>query len=742
MNGLGIEVKAAALFIALSVIPLSAAGYLLTEQSMNELNDKSIEGLTDVVRGKAMLYSEELINFKEDAEALSEYISGTWNRSCGGVANYSYIWISPNGTGYDVYADEMKNFNCIMNGFELAVGHTSKVELAYFGTESGLVFFNKPVVPIIEQLKPFDHRERPWYEIAKEENETIWTPVYVDANTKELVTTVAAPVYINNKFAGVVGLDLLLETIQQDILDLKFADSGYAILVDNSGNIIVHPDYTAGDKKWNDTFTEENILGMGSDLEKAGKEMIAGKENAKELILNGKEYYVAYSPIHGINGSIAFFVEKEKITGAIEQLREKMYIGIIILTGAMAILGLFLSRSLTEPIEKLTRGAEEVAKGNLDYRIETKSKDEIGMLTDSFNKMVEELKNSRKKLEESERKYRDLFENSRDMVYISSKDGRFIDVNKAGEELLGYSRDELLKMNGADLYANREDRERFMREIAEKGFVKDYEVKYKRKDGKVITCLETASAKKDEEGNIIGYQGLVRDITKLKEAERRVELYNSLMRHDITNNSQLAHGYLEILMDTEMTDEQKRFADKAMKTLEKSRDLLQRVRAINKAKEKHKLRKFDIDDIIKKSIETYEHQAEDRGIKIEYEGKNVDVIADELAENVFSNIIGNAIIHSGCDKINIAVDEDENYCKVTISDNGRGIPEDIKKSVFEWGTKSKESEGSGLGLYLVKTIVESYGGRIELKDGKGEGTTFEIYLKKWGKSEGKQEDEN
>ncbi|HDH82038.1 MAG TPA: PAS domain S-box protein, partial [Thermoplasmatales archaeon] len=378
----------------------------------------------------------------------------------------------------------------------------------------------------------------------------------------------------------------------------------------------------------------------------------------------------------------------------------------------------------------------------LDYRIETKSKDEIGMLTDSFNKMVEELKNSRKKLEESERKYRDLFENSRDMIYISSKDGRFIDVNKAGEELLGYSRDELLKMNGADLYANREDRERFMREIAEKGFVKDYEVKYKRKDGKVITCLETASAKKDEEGNIIGYQGLVRDITRLKEAERRVELYNSLMRHDITNNSQLAHGYLEILMDTEMTDEQKKFADKAMKTLEKSRDLLQRVRAINKAKEKHKLRKFDIDDIIKKSIETYEHQAEDRGIKIEYEGKNVDVIADELAENVFSNIIGNAIIHSGCDKINIAVDEDENYCKVTISDNGRGIPEDIKKSVFEWGTKSKESEGSGLGLYLVKTIVESYGGRIELKDGKGEGTTFEIYLKKWGKSEGKQEDEN
>ncbi len=735
MNGLGIEVKAAALFIALSVIPLSAAGYLLTEQSMNELNDKSIEGLIDVVRGKAMLYSEELINFKEDAEALSEYISRTWNGGYGGVASYSYIWVSPNGTGYDAYADEIKNFNCIMDGFELAVGHKSKVELAYFGTESGLVFFNKPVVPIIEELKPFDHRERPWYEMAKEENETIWTPVYVDANTKKLVTTVAAPVYINNKFAGVVGLDLLLETIQQDILDLKFANSGYAILVGNSGNIIVHPDYTAGDKKWNDTFAEENILNMGSDLEKVGKEMIAGKENVRKIMLDGKEYYVAYSPIDGINGSIAFFVEKEKITGAIEQLREKMYIGIIILTGAMAILGLFLSRLFTEPIEKLTKGAEEVAKGNLDYRIETKSKDEIGVLTDSFNKMVEELKNSRKKLEESERKYRDLFENSRDMVYISSKDGRFIDVNKAGEELLGYTKEELLGMNAADFYVDREEREKFVKEMEEKGFVKDYEVKYRRKDGKVITCLETASAKKDEEGNIIGYQGIVRDITKLKEAERRIELYNSLMRHDITNNSQMAHGYLEILMDTEMTEEQRKFASKAMKSIEKSRDLVWKVRDINKAKERHKLGRFNIDAIIKKGIAICAHRAEEKGVSIKYEGKNIDVIADELAENVFSNIILNAIEHSGCDKIDIKVEDmpGEEYCRVTIHDNGRGIPVQMRESIFEWGVKSKESNGSGLGLYLVKTIVESYGGRIELKDGKGEGTTFEICLRKWKK---------
>jgi len=735
MRGVGIEIKATAIFVLLSVIPLSAGGYILTEQSINELNDKAIEGLTDVVRGKAILYSEELINFKEDAEGLSEYISAIWNSSYGD-ANLSYIWISPNGTGYEEHRDEMSNFKCIMNGFQLVVGYTSKVELAYFGMESGLVFFNKPVASVIEQLKPFDHRERPWYEMAREENGTIWTPVYIDANTKKLVTTVATPVYIGNNFSGVVGLDLLLETMQKDILDLKFANSGYAILVDNSGNIVVHPDYTAGGKKWNDTFTEDNILNMGNDLEKVGEEMIDGKENVRGLILDGKEYYVAYSPINGINGSIAFFVEKGKITGAIEQLRGKMYLGIIILAGAMAILGIFLSRFLTEPIEKLTRGAEEVAKGNLDYRIETKSKDEIGVLTDSFNKMVEELKNSRKKLEESEKRYRDLFESSRDEIYVTSKDGDIIDINRAGEELLGYTKEELLNMNAADVYADKEEREKFIKEIEEKGFVKDYEVKYKRKDGKIITCLETASVKRDKEGNIIGYQGLVRDITKLKEAEKRAEMYNSLMRHDITNNAQMAHGYMEVLADTEMTNEQKKFIRKAMKLIEKSQDLIRKVRAINRAREKHKLSKFNVDDIIKKAIEVYSHRAEEKGISIDYEGKNVSVIADELAENVFSNIIGNAIEHSGCDRIEIRVDEDENYCKIKIHDNGKGIPQDIKESIFEWGTKSEESTGSGLGLYLARTIVESYGGKVELKEGK-EGTTFEIYLRKWEDKENK-----
>ncbi len=734
MKELGLEGKIITLLVVLSVIPIATGGYILTEQSMHELNHRATESLIDMVRGKATLYGEEFSAFKSDAGSMATYISSTWNRSYDGNVNASYIWISPNGTGYYAHENELKNFESILDGFDLVVGNNSKVELAYFGMESGVLFFNKPVVPIIEELKPFDYRTRPWYVMAKESNATIWTPVYVDANTKKLVTTVASPVYIDNKFAGVVGFDLLLETIQQDILDTKFTGSGYGMLVDGNGNIIVHPEYTAGNKTWNETFVEENIFNIRG-LKSVGEDMVGGNEGAKSVVLNGMEFYVAYSPVNEINGSIAFLIEKDKITGQITAMRGEMYIGVIGLTAIVAILGMLLARSITRPLENLVEGAKEVASGNLDYRVKTNAKGEIGKLTETFNKMVDELKNSRKKLEQSEKKYRELFESSKDGVYVTSKDGNLVDINKAGEELFGYTKEELLNKNMADTYADKGEREKFIKEMEEKGFVKDYEVKYRRKDGKIITCLETASVKRDENGNVIGYQGLVKDITKLREVEKRVELYNSLMRHDISNMSQIARGYVEILRDTELTDEQKKFANRALDMIESSQNLIRKVRGINKAKEEHNLGKFDIDEIIKKSIAMYLPHAEEEGIEIKYDGKSIGVIADEMADDIFSNIIGNAVMHSGCSRIDISVDDDGKFCKVTIKDNGKGIPEDIKDNIFDWGTRSKDSKGSGLGLYLVKTIVDSYGGKIEVKGREKGGTVFEVYLRKWEKTD-------
>lgn len=730
MRVLNLKGKLVLLLILFSIIPVTGMGYLLTERYMEELEDKSMESLLEIVRGKSDSYGKEFSEFKTSSESLASYIAGVWGIGDGDV-NYSYIWISPNGTGYEKYDEELKNYDAILRGLHLVSEKREQISLAYLGTESGVVFFDKPIAGIIKEKAPFDHRIRPWYTLAKEKNETIWTDVYVDANTGKLVTTVATPVYVNKKFLGVIGLDLLLETIQQDILDTRFIGAGYAILVNDDGNITVHPEYTAEGKQWNDTFYGINIMNIDG-LEKVGKEMTKGAENVQKVIIGEKSYYVAYAPIREINGSIAFIIEEEKIMKPIISLRNGVYMVIAILGVFGVILSLILSKSITTPLEKLQKGAEEVAKGNLDYKIEGGDrKDEIGMLTEAFNKMVQELKKSQEELKESERKYRELFEGSKDAVYITTKDGKILDINKAGEELFGYTKEEIIKMNARDMYLRKEDRERFQRKIERNGFVKDYEVKFKRKDGKILDCLLTSSAKRNSKGEVVGYYGIIRDVTKIKEAERKIDAYNVLMRHDINNRNQIAIGYLEILRDMDLTEEQKEYVDRILKVVKASQNLLDRVRTLNKAREKHKLVRKDIEELVRKAIREYAHAAVKKGIKISYNGKGIDVMADDMAENIFSNLLENAITHSGCSKIAITVEEENDFCKVSIEDDGRGIPEELKDSLFLFGVKGKDSPGSGLGLHLVKTIVEGYGGFIKVRDREGGGTIFEIYFRKW-----------
>jgi len=117
-------------------------------------------------------------------------------------------------------------------------------------------------------------------------------------------------------------------------------------------------------------------------------------------------------------------------------------------------------------------------------------------------------------LRESEERYRSLFDGSKDVVYITSKDGRMININPAGEELFGYSREELLSMDVNSLYANPKDREGFRTEIESTGFVKEYPVALRRRGGSIIHCLITSSVHEGGSGGQTYYQGIIRDITE------------------------------------------------------------------------------------------------------------------------------------------------------------------------------------------------------------------------------------
>ncbi|MFQ5842520.1 MAG: PAS domain S-box protein, partial [Thermodesulfobacteriota bacterium] len=136
---------------------------------------------------------------------------------------------------------------------------------------------------------------------------------------------------------------------------------------------------------------------------------------------------------------------------------------------------------------------------------------------------ITERKRFEREMKESEERYKNLFERVRHGIFISTKEGRFLDCNPALLEMLGYrSKEEFLKINIArDLYVNPKDRRTFQSLVERNGFVKDFEVEFKRKDGQKIIILLTAHPIRNE-GEIIGYEGLIIDITERKDMERRV----------------------------------------------------------------------------------------------------------------------------------------------------------------------------------------------------------------------------
>jgi len=136
----------------------------------------------------------------------------------------------------------------------------------------------------------------------------------------------------------------------------------------------------------------------------------------------------------------------------------------------------------------------------------------------------------KKEIKESEEKYKKLFEHSMDAAYITTPEGKIIDINRAGLELFGFSRDEFLKLNVPDLYMDPNVREKAKKILEKQGFIRDFECKFYRKNKTQIAVRESCIAVRDEKGKIIMYYGILKDITKQKRLEEKLSAIYNLSR--------------------------------------------------------------------------------------------------------------------------------------------------------------------------------------------------------------------
>ena len=149
---------------------------------------------------------------------------------------------------------------------------------------------------------------------------------------------------------------------------------------------------------------------------------------------------------------------------------------------------------------------------------------------------------------DSEARYRSLFEGSRDAIIITTPEGRTVDCNQAMLDLFGYTREEMLSMDAAERFPDPADRERLRQAIREKGYVKDFEGKRRKKDGAVMECLLTSIRRETPEGKVF-YQGIIRDVTEKKRAEAALKEYSTRLEDMVgvrTRQLQEASEELEV----------------------------------------------------------------------------------------------------------------------------------------------------------------------------------------------------
>ncbi len=233
--------------------------------------------------------------------------------------------------------------------------------------------------------------------------------------------------------------------------------------------------------------------------------------------------------------------------------------------------------------------------------------------------------------------------------------------------------------------------------------------------------------------NIRSRERLERARTDLAKRKEMVEVYDRLLRHDLGNDLQIIHGFSERLLREAETDQFSEQAKKIKRTAQSASELIDSVgQTVQTLQQEGDPKAMKLEPILSKVVD--EVDGKFASLTVEYDPEEFDtqVYAADLIDSVFTNILSNAAVHND-EPVVVRVkagDPTPDTITVCIADDGTGIPEAVRDELFEMGKKGPESDGTGFGLGLARTLVESYGGAIEVYDSDRGGAEFQITLER------------
>ncbi|MHA1720451.1 MAG: PAS domain S-box protein, partial [Promethearchaeota archaeon] len=375
---------------------------------------------------------------------------------------------------------------------------------------------------------------------------------------------------------------------------------------------------------------------------------------------------------------------------------------------------------------------------------------------------ISDKKKAEKELKDSEEKYKYIFENAQVGLYWSRvSDGKILECNNIFAKILGYdTSNELLgDFFASEHYVNPNDRQKIIEEIKRHGSVSGYEINVTKRDGTPIWLSISARIIEDR------IEGAAIDITKrkkakqeLKESERKykdafnkINFFKDLLAHDVKNIFNNINMVIQMIglqkkqkEETTVTPSEEELINMIRIQLEKGIKLISNIQRLSEIEKGEKIKKvIDLKQVINTSLQYIQTRFQERNIEIIRKMPKVipRVLGGELLIDAFENILLNGIVHNNSKiiRLEIIVSEiHENglaWVKIEFKDNGIGVEDERKKNIFKRKyTKNNKNGGMGIGLSLVKSIIESYGGRIwvenRIRKDHRQGSNFVMLLKK------------
>jgi PAS domain S-box-containing protein len=366
------------------------------------------------------------------------------------------------------------------------------------------------------------------------------------------------------------------------------------------------------------------------------------------------------------------------------------------------------------------------------------------------------------RLKASEERYHTLFQESKDAVFFTKRGGKLLDINPAGLEMLGFaSKEEIMAINfSRDVFKNLAQRKRFLKDINQKGFVKDYELTLKRKDQSAISVEITATSIRNKQGEMSGFRGIVRDITERKLLENqlaqatKMEAIGTLaggVAHDLNNILSGLINYPELLLMKMPQDTPlkkyilpiKETGNKAATIVQDLLTLARRMVIITKP--------MDINKIVTEALETpfykkilkfhpgvrFETQLAESTWPIQGSESQLIRILLNLCSNGAEALSGAGVIfirtaNQQLKKRTLAYERIEpgEYVVLSVTDGGEPLTSQHAARMFEpfFTKKVLGRSGTGLGMAVVWAIVQEHGGHITLNSSSGRGNTIELFF--------------